>query len=399
MDNRIMPVTLALADKEERKRLERIVAASYMVRLADEESGETGVLVYEPGAAVEEDLPHIIKALESGRVDDVYLTGHRPDPDILIRAMRSGIREFLPFPVVEEDFRAAIMRTAMRRSQHCDDGERGRIVTLAGCKAGVGVSTLAASLAWSLNRRAPGRTLLLDLRQPVGEIPYFLDLKYEYTWGHLMEDISRLDATYLHSVVTGHGSGLAVLPGPADNAAPDRGALSQILEQLQFGYDFIIVDTAFPADASLAGDGLPAEMDKADILCLPLHLTLPCLSRTSRLLEAVRRHSPALEANVRLVATRVIKDSTIGVAEAAEVLGRDIAWVVPEDFASALSSLNQGTPLTGACPRSPAARAIERMAADLDHRQAPAPVRASFSLGALFGRRRGTGQPLAGAAS
>jgi pilus assembly protein CpaE len=394
MDNRILPVTLAVDDREERKRIERMVAASYMVRLADEGSGEPGVLVYEPGESVEDDLPQIIKALESGRVEDVYLTGRRADPDLLIRAMRSGIREYLAFPVDEDEFRAAVMRTAMRRGRQADDGERGRLVTVAGCKAGVGTSTLAAGLAWSLNRRAPGRTLLLDLRQPVGEIPYFFDLRHEYTWGHLMEDISRLDATYLHSVVTVHESGLAVLPGPVDGARPDERSLAQILEQVRHGYDMVVVDTAWPEDAHQTGI-LPAEIAGADALCVPLHLTMPCLARAARVLEGVRHHGPEMDGRLRLVATRVPRDSIIGVSEAAEALGRDIDWTVPEDYASAMSSLNQGSPLPAACPKSPAARAMERLAAHLDHRQAPAPKRASFSLSALFGRRRAAAAPAA----
>lgn len=65
-----MPVTLAVTDREERRRIERMVAASYLVRLADPEADETGVLVYEPGEGVDEDLPQIIQALESGRVEE-----------------------------------------------------------------------------------------------------------------------------------------------------------------------------------------------------------------------------------------------------------------------------------------------------------------------------------------
>lgn len=379
-----MPVTLAVTDREERRRIERMVAASYLVRLADPEADETGVLVYEPGEGVDEDLPQIIQALESGRVEDVYLTGRAADSDLLIRAMRSGIREFLSFPVDEEEFRAAVMRTVMRRDAGGETGEGGRIVTVAGCKPGLGGSTLATSLAWCLNRRAPGRTLLLDLRRPVGEIPFFLDLKHEYTWGHLMEDISRLDATYLRTVVAEHGSGLAVLPGPDHGERPDEASLGMILEQARHDYDFVVVDSAWPDAAHLAG-AMPVELERADDLCVPLHLTLPCLASAARVLEGVRQHG--LDDRLRLAALRVPRDATIGVIEAAEALGRDIAWVVPDDFASALSALNQGTPLVAAFPRSPASRAIEGLAAELDHRPAAEPQRASF-LGSLFGRRR-----------
>jgi len=386
-----MPVTLAVTDREERRRLERMVAASHLVRLAEPDADETGLLVYEPGGSVDEDLPRIVEAMESGRVQEVFLTGRAADPDLLIRAMRCGIREFLPFPADEEEFRAAVMRTVMRRGRGGEPGEGGRIVTVAGCKAGLGASTLAVNLAWCLNRRAPGRTLLLDLRRPAGEIPFFLDLTYEYTWGHLMEDISRLDATYLRSVVAGHDSGLAVLPGPDRGERPDEDSLGLILEQARQDYDFVVVDSTWPEDAGLAG-GLPVELARAHVLCVPLHLTLPCLARAARVLEGVRGHVPEAEERLRLAALRVSRDGTIAAPEAAEALGRDIPWAVPDDFASALSSLNQGKPLVAAFPRSPAARAMERLAAELDHRPAPATQRPSF-LGSLFGRRRSPDRP------
>lgn len=166
MNNRIIPVTLALNDREESKKLERLIASNYMVRLTDEDADDMGVLIYEPGDTVEEDLPHIIHALESGQTEDVYLCGDKADPDLLIRAMRSGIREFLQFPIQESDFRAALMRTAMRGSLG-DDGEKGKIISVISGKPGLGTTTLAVNLAWTLNERMPGKTLLLDLRRPM----------------------------------------------------------------------------------------------------------------------------------------------------------------------------------------------------------------------------------------
>ena len=386
MNNRIIPVTLAINDREERKKLERIIASSYMVHLQDDDADAMGVLVYEPGDTVEEDLPHIIHALESGQAEDVYLAGSQADPNLLIRAMRSGIREFLQFPIEENDFRAAIMRTAMRASLGADDGDRGRIITLLGGKAGLGTSTLAVNLAWTLNRRAPGKTLLLDLRRPAGEVPYFLDLKYDYTWGNLMEDVSRLDATYLHSVVAEHESGLHVLPGPTGGLVPDGQTLHLILEQLRRSYDFVVVDTGYPDD-----NVLPKEIEHADSILIAMQLSLPCLARTSRLVESIRSQDPDAERRMTLIANRVTRDSTIGVGEAGDVLSRDIAWVIPEDGASALSSLNQGTPLVAAYPKSPAAREIERMAKAMDHRETARRKGFSLPFASWFGRKKRTG--------
>ncbi|CCH48694.1 AAA family ATPase [Pseudodesulfovibrio piezophilus] len=383
MNNRIIPVTLALIDSEERKKLERIIASNYMVRLADEENDEMGVLIYEPGDSVNEDLPHIIHALESGQAEDVYLAGSHADSDILIRGMRNGIREFLHFPIEENDFRAAIMRTAMRSSLDSDTGEKGRIISLMSGKAGLGNTTVAVNLAWELNRRAPGRTLLLDLRRPNGEVQYFLDLKPEYTWGDLMQDVSRLDATYLHSLVTEHPSGLHIMPGPAEGDRPDAQTLYLILEQLRQSYDFVIIDTNFPESGKLT-----KEVEMADSILLPLHLTLPSLARTSRLIESIRSQDPDAERRMTLIANRVTKDTTIGVAEAADVLSRRIPWVIPEDTSSVQSALNQGTPLVKSYPKSPAAKTIIAMARGLDHRKQPKSRSFSFPFASLFSRKK-----------
>jgi len=360
MNDRVIPISLAIADKEQRDRLEKMISANPMVRLVDEDAEEMGVLIYEPGDSVEEDMPHIIHALESGQADDVYLAGNVSDPEILIRAMRSGIREYLKFPLDENDLRAAVMRTAMRLSLGVDDSDKGRIFTVMGCKPGVGTTSLAVNVACALNEREPGRTVLLDLRPPMGEIPYFLDLKYEYNWGDLVADISRLDATYLRSVMAEHESGLHVLPGPVSAERPDEHTLFLILEQLRHSYDFVVVDASTPGE-----DELPKEVELADSILLTMQLSLPCLARVTRLIDSIGGQDPDADRRMRLVATRVSRNGSIGVSDAAEVLGREITWSIPEDGETALSSINQGTPLVRAYPKSPSAKAVQALVKDL----------------------------------
>ncbi|WP_207264659.1 histidine kinase [Desulfovibrio sp. Huiquan2017] len=383
MNNRVIPISLAVIDRDQRERLERMISANPMVRLVGEDAEEMGVLIYEPGDSVEEDMPHIIHALESGQAEDVYLAGDVADPEILIRAMRSGIREYLKFPVDENDLRAAVLRTAMRLSLGVDDTGKGRLFTVLGCKPGVGSTTLAVNLACVLNERGPGRTVLLDLRQPMGEIPYFLDLKHDYTWGDLVTDISRLDATYLRSVMAEHASGLHVLPGPATGERPDEHTLFLILEQLRHSYDFVVVDAAAPGE-----DELPKEVELADSILLAMQLSLPCLARVARLAESLSGQDPDADRRMRLVANRVTRNASIGVPEAAEVLGREIAWAVPEDGEAALSAINQGTPLVQAFPKSASAKAVRNLAKGLAPEEKKACKGLSLPFSSLF-RKKG----------
>ena len=397
MNNRIIPITLSLVDGEERKRLEAVIDANPMVRLLDEDAEEMGVLIYEPGASVDEDMPHIIHALESGLAEDVYLAGHQADTAVLIRGMRHGIREFLQYPVQEDDFRAAVMRTAMRASLDEDDADKGKITAFLGAKPGMGATTLAVNLAWSLNQSEPGSAILVDLRRPLGETPYFLDLSYDYHWGHLVSDISRLDATYLRSVVTEHESGLHVLPGPDSDETPDPQELFLILEQLRHMYAHVVVDTAY--------DGLghlPKELELADRIMVCAQLTLPALARTTRLMNAVRGHDPDAQRRMRLVVNRVTKNSSVTLGEAAEVLGRKISIAVPEDAASAAAALNQGTPVAQAYPKSPLTKVVQRMTTVIGGEKKGGKKGFSLPFAGLFKRKAkadGKSDALAGATS
>lgn len=377
MNTRILPVTLAVGNQEERMRLEGMIENMHMTRLQPEDAESMGVLVYEPGPSAEDDFPHIFHALESGQAEDVYLAGEAPESELLIRAMRNGIREFLKFPITEEDLRAALMRTAMRGSLE-EDGPRGHVVTVLGSKAGLGVTTIAVNLACAINENMSEGAALLDLRQPVGETPLFLDLHYDFTWGELVKDISRLDATYLRSVMCKHSSGLKVLPAPSRSEKVGEQDKYMILEHMRQAFPVAVVDAS-----PLEEDELPKEVELADTIVLVTDLSMPGLARTARLMKMLRTQDPDTERRIHLVVNRFTKDSGVNLAEAEEVLEKSVSWVVPEGYSIALSALNQGVPLIQSAPKSPTARAFRKMAKHFSPEQERC-ERKGFSLFGLF---------------
>ncbi|MBA4358324.1 MAG: hypothetical protein C0405_11445, partial [Desulfovibrio sp.] len=230
----------------------------------------------------------------------VILVGPTPAPELLLAAMRAGISEYLAEPVREADLRAALERLHGRRSQSAQAQAQspaqsqapapgGRILLVLGAKGGIGATTVAVNLADALNRLGPGRTALLDLAQPQGETPIFLDLEHAYTWADVAQNIERLDATYLESVMARHHSGLAVLPGPgfSSEAALAPAVLRQILELLRRSYAQVVIDLGTGAGAGQDGAAMEA-LSMADEVLLVLDLSLPCLARAKRFLEAVR---------------------------------------------------------------------------------------------------------------
>lgn len=385
MSSNTLFVTLALANEDERKKLERIISDMPMVSVQSDDAEHMGVLIYEPGPSAQEDFPHIFKALETGQADDVFLAGPAPDPELLISAMRHGIREFLRYPVVEEDFRSAIMRSAMRDTAAGGDAG-GRLITVLGAKPGLGVTTVAVNLACALNAVHPGEVAVLDLRHPGGEIPMFLDLKHEYTWGELTDDVDRLDATYLKSAMAEHESGLFVLPAPDTVDRPEEGVMHLLLNHMRQVYPLCVADATL-SDAALSGDeSMPREVLDADDILLVTDFSMTALARTARALKNISVNDQDLGSRVRLVVNRYSKGAGVDPQEAEQVLGVKLDWLVPDDYQAALSAINQGIPFVHSTPRGPLAKVYGKMAEALAPAAEKAQEKKGFSLGSLFRR-------------
>lgn len=351
------------------------------------------VLLAVPETGAEEALAQARRLLDQGRAKAIILcgpSGVAPDPPVLLAAMRAGIGEYLAEPLDPAELLAALARLrartgegAARRSE-----QEGRVVLVLGAKGGVGATTVAVNLAHalSLNAPAPASTALLDLAAPQGETPIFLDLEHAYTWADVAANLERLDATYLESVMARHGSGLAVLPAPdfGEGAALDPVTLRKLLGLMRQVYAHVVVDAGTGQDEA----ALEA-LELADEILLVLDLSLPCLARAKRFLEAVRAARPHLESRVRLVANRTTSQSDIGVAQAEDILRVTISWRILNDYQAALSAINEGRPLAEADPRCPLARAYAAMGRELARglgRLAEGEGREQGRAGALWAR-------------
>lgn len=319
------------------------------------------------------DIAQASRLLAEGRARNVILVGPTPSPELLLSAMRAGIVEYLPEPFQPADLLAALGRIRERggpAAQPTRKGMDGRILLVLGAKGGIGTTTVAVNLADVLCRLGIGATALLDLAQPQGETPIFLDLEHAYTWADVAANISRLDATFLESVMARHPSGLSVLaaPGFSLDSSLDPSVLRQLLALMRGMYAHIVIDAGTGHD-----DAALEALEQADEVLLVLDLSLPCLARAKRFLEAVRAARPEVAAKVRLVANRKTSESDIGTSEAENILQTSISWSVLNDYKTALAAINQGKSLTETDPRSAIARGIAAMARDLA-RYVPAQV-------------------------
>ena len=177
------------------------------------------ILILEIGNEPKVELQLAKDLKSSGIARNVFLTSSNKDPEILIEAIRAGIKEFFPQPINKEDVRNALIKVKEEKGE-TNDGKavhKGKIINVFGSKGGVGTTTIAVNLAASLATREDSSSVaLIDLKPVFGEVSTILNLETPFSWLEVTKNISRLDPTYLMSILTKHPSGVYVLPSPVE---------------------------------------------------------------------------------------------------------------------------------------------------------------------------------------
>ncbi|OLN25562.1 Type II/IV secretion system ATPase TadZ/CpaE, associated with Flp pilus assembly [Desulfovibrio sp. DV] len=319
---------------------------------------------------------------------EVFLTAPVYDAEVLMRLMRQGVREFFPQPVNHEEVRMALWRFKERRESALGPkrSKQGRIVSIFGAKGGVGTTSLAVNLAAAGQTDKPGATVaLMDMNLPFGEAQLFLDIAPKYHWGEVLGNISRLDATYLMSVMSRHPSGIYLLAPPSrlddlQMATPEN--ISKLLELMRQVFDTVVIDLGMYLDEITL-----KVMDMSDSIVLVCVQNLPCLANVRRFLDTIRHAETGLEDKLKIVVNRHLDESDLVVADMEKALGLPVFWRVPNDYKTTLSAINQGKTLLETAPRAPVTRSLCDLAAILAPAQvADAPKKTFFGLKFLRGR-------------
>src|SRR5688500_19089858 len=230
-------------------------------------------------------LAAVERALRSGRVLLTIGTAPRAEPDLILRAMRSGIQEFLVYPPDPKDLATAVDRLMRRVNAN---GQRGVVYALYSSKGGVGTTSIAANLTHALAKgHKDSRVAIADLGDTDGDIRVFLNLKPAYDLGDLVKKLDRVDAELLYSLMTPYREGIWALPGPDNPELDDLldGATGRtVIEQLRSHFAFTILDCEHHmSERTLAA------MDIADRILLVTHLNLPAPPSPQRSLPICRR--------------------------------------------------------------------------------------------------------------
>lgn len=102
----------------------------------------------------------------------VIVLGQHNDIEFYRRIMQLGISEYLPLPLDADRYQHAVL--VALGQQPLADRARGKRVAIYGCRGGVGVTMLAANLAWLMAQQLRASTALLDLDLRHGDLDLLL---------------------------------------------------------------------------------------------------------------------------------------------------------------------------------------------------------------------------------
>jgi pilus assembly protein CpaE len=363
MKTDVMTVRLEVVDSRTNEELAEIIRSVEGWNLI--ESVPCNLLILEVGSDPERNFRRISQARASGEAEEIFLTARQPDPDVLIHALRAGVGEFFPQPLKREVVVEALLRVSRNRhgaKEAEERAEKGAVFTVFGAKGGVGTTTIAVNLATGLARLDDNYSVaLIDMNILSGEIPLFLNMKSTFNWAEVARNISRLDATYLMSLLQRHASGVHVLPAPVRltdeiGAAPE---IEKVLELMHSMFDFLVIDCG-QSMGSISR--YPIEIsDKALLVAIP---SLPAVIRLKRLIEAFHDLGYPPE-DIITVLNRYNQKSIISPAEVWETIKNDIRWNIPNDYRNTMRAINSGEPLTATAPNAEATKKILELAASL----------------------------------
>ena len=307
------------------------------------------------------------------------LVAHELTPDILMRAMRAGVREALPMPVTSGALCEAVQRLSRKRTSSVNTPHRhGEVLALLSRKGGSGATFVAANLAHILSQREGARVALIDLNLQFGDAALFVSS--EKGGSHVDDvarNISRLDADLLQSSMTHVGANLWVLPAPED---PARGSdvqpqhVEAIVQLAKRMFDFVVID----AGRSLSAVTLKA-LDLSDRIYPVLQLTLPFI-RDARRLRDVFASLDYAPRKIEWIVNRFQKGGDITLDDLKKALAADRIVTLPNQYDVVASSVNQGVPVDRLAPGSAITRALRELAVGIAPNLEPARSKGLFGV-------------------
>ena len=293
----------------------------------------------------------------------VLAMGPSNDPQLLRRAMKMGVRDFLTVPIDEAEV-ASALRKIQEEKRSAENPVPQRRTVGRNAKGGSGATLLASNLSTIMAEQLKLRVALVDLDLQLGASALCLNLNPKVGIGDALSAAHEIDSAALKGYMTHHESGLDVLANVPNAfieptaATPEQ--VDHLLTVIGQNYDHVVVDLPRTIDTLT----LPV-LARADRIVLVLQQHLSHLHDAKRLINALRGHLDSVDPRVTVAINRYNRKANIGVREIQGALGLSFHALIPNDYKHVCQSEDQGVPLCKHVPSAAVTKSLSNLARNL----------------------------------
>ncbi|MBJ6132591.1 CpaE family protein [Ochrobactrum sp. Q0168] len=287
----------------------------------------------------------------------VLVIGHSNEVWLYRELLRRGVSEYIVAPVSLADVLAIVS------SIFLDPGAEplGRSIAVIGAKGGVGASTIAHNVAWSISNLFRHDVVLADMDLPFGTANINFDQDPTLGIADAVFSPERVDEVYLDRLLVQYGEHLSILAAPSSLERTfdfQEDAFSEIIDVAQRSSPLVVLDLAHGWNGWTRTTLMRA--DEVVIVAAP---DLANLRNTKNLLDTLAQLRPNdLKPHLVLNQVGVPKRPEIALSDFSEPLGIDPIAAIefePQLFGNAA---NTGRMIAETSPDSPISATITHIA-------------------------------------
>lgn len=302
-------------------------------------------------------LPLVGEVLAQHRDLVVFVASESTDGQLILKAMRLGVREFVPKPIDPGALREAVDRMVGERPE---SHRQGRLVNVVGVSGGVGTTLVATNLAVELAALTTAKVTMVDLDYRFGQVATMMDVDPQYTLADLCATPEALEPQVIGRAMQKHPTGVHILGRPnflaeADTitAAACVGVLSSLMEL----NDYVVADGPTRFDA-----GARSVLALSDLTLLVVQQIVPCVRSGLRIIENLRESGFNVD-RAKLICNRAGRGAGhLSLNDVTQTLGLELYATLPDDWEAASGAINLGEPLMTYRPKSKLRLAIQEIA-------------------------------------
>ena len=287
----------------------------------------------------------------------VLVIGHSNEVWLYRELLRRGVSEYIVAPVSLADVLAIVS------SIFLDPGAEplGRSIAVIGAKGGVGASTIAHNVAWSISNLFRHDVVLADMDLPFGTANINFDQDPTLGIADAVFSPERVDEVYLDRLLVQYGEHLSILAAPSSLERTfdfQEDAFSEIIDVAQRSSPLVVLDLAHGWSGWTRTTLMRA--DEVVIVAAP---DLANLRNTKNLLDTLAQLRPNdLKPHLVLNQVGVPKRPEIALSDFSEPLGIDPIAAIefePQLFGNAA---NTGRMIAETSPDNPISATITHIA-------------------------------------